>query len=109
MSTKTEISYGGVVVRGAAPYAEDGWNRIAIGGMTLRWIKPCTRCVATTTDQETGERGSRDPLYTLARYRRLGSEVVFGHYLVADAWGERLRVGEPVSILETRPAHQAPA
>ena len=91
-----------LVVRGATPYAEDGWNTIAIGGMTLRWIKPCTRCVATTTDQETGERGSRDPLYTLARYRRVGSEVVFGHYLVADTWGDRLRVGDAVRILETR-------
>lgn len=97
-----------VVVRGAEPYAEDAWNRIAIGGATLRWIKPCTRCVATTTDQETGERGSRDPLYTLARYRRMGSEVVFGHYLVADTWSDRLRVGEPVSILETRLPQRSP-
>ena len=89
-----------LVVRGAAPYAEDGWRRIAIGETTLRWIKPCTRCVATTTDQLTGERGSRDPLFTLARYRRFGAEVVFGHYLVADAWGDRLRVGDPVSVLD---------
>jgi uncharacterized protein YcbX len=97
-----------VVVRGAEPYAEDAWNRIAIGDATLRWIKPCTRCVATMTDQETGERGSRDPLYTLARYRRMASEVVFGHYLVADAWGDRLRVGDPVRILETRRVQRSP-
>jgi uncharacterized protein YcbX len=36
---------------------------------------------------------------TLAQYRRVGNEVVFGHYLVADTWGERLRVGDPVSVL----------
>ena len=89
-----------IVVRGAAPYAEDGWRTITVGETTLRWIKPCTRCVATTTDQLTGERGSREPLYTLARYRRFGAEVVFGHYLVADAWGDRLRVGDPVTVLE---------
>ncbi len=89
-----------LVVRGAAPYAEDGWRTISIGDTVLRWIKPCTRCVATTTDQETGERASREPLYTLARYRRLGSEVAFGHYLVADTWGERLRVGDRVTVLE---------
>ena len=81
-----------LVVRGAAPYAEDRWKTIAVGDTVLRWIKPCTRCVATTTDQETGERKGRDPLYTLAQYRRVGPEVVFGHYLMADTWGERLRV-----------------
>ena len=88
-----------LVVRGAAPYAEDGWKTIAIGDTVLRWIKPCTRCVATTTDQETGERRSREPLATLARYRRVGAEVAFGHYLVADTWSERLRVGDPVRVL----------
>jgi MOSC domain-containing protein len=89
-----------LVVRGAAPYAEDAWKTIAIGETTLRWIKPCTRCVATTTDQETGERASRDPLLTLARYRRLGSEVMFGHYLAPDTWGERLRLGDRVTVLD---------
>ena len=88
-----------LVVRGAAPYAEDRWKAIAIGDTVLRWIKPCMRCVATTTDQETGERMGREPLFTLAQYRRVGSAVAFGHYLVADTWGERLRVGDPVRIL----------
>jgi uncharacterized protein YcbX len=89
-----------LVVRGAAPYAEDGWKTITIGETTLRWIKPCTRCVATTTDQESGERASREPLFTLARYRRMGSEVVFGHYLVADVWGPALRVGDAITIVD---------
>jgi len=89
-----------LVVRGAAPYAEDDWKTIAIGETTLRWIKPCTRCVATTTDQETGERSSRDPLLTLARYRRVGPEVAFGHYLAPETWGERLRVGDRVTVLD---------
>jgi uncharacterized protein YcbX len=88
-----------LVVRGGPPYAEDEWKRLSIGKTTLRWIKPCTRCVATTTDHLTGERHGRDPLLTLARYRRLGPAVVFGHYLVADEWGERLRVGDRVTVL----------
>lgn len=89
-----------LVVRGAAPYAEDHWRTLTVGDTTLRWIKPCKRCVATTTDHETGERRSQEPLYTLARYRRLGNDVTFGHYLVADAWGERLRVGDHVRVIE---------
>jgi len=89
-----------LVVRGAVPYAEDGWRTISMGDTTLRWIKPCTRCVATTTDQETGERASREPLFTLARYRRIGVEVAFGHYFVADTWGDRLRVGDRVTVID---------
>ena len=57
-----------LVVAGAAPYAEDGWEAIEIGGMTLRVVKPCPRCAITTTDQVTGERG-REPLRTLATHR----------------------------------------
>jgi len=89
-----------LVVRGAAPYAEDRWRSISIRDTALRWIKPCTRCVATTTDQETGERASREPLFTLAHYRRIGLNVVFGHYLVADAWGDRLRAGDSVTVID---------
>lgn len=88
-----------IVVRGAVPYAEDAWKRIAIGDHVFRWIKPCTRCAMTMTDQESGARDRREPLFTLSRYRRLGSEVAFGHYLVADEWGGTLRVGDPVSVL----------
>ena len=90
-----------LVVRGGAPYAEDGWKTISIGETTLDWIKPCTRCVATTTDQQTGRRASRDPLFTLAKYRRFGNEVIFGHYFVATSWGERLRVGDSYYCLST--------
>jgi uncharacterized protein YcbX len=86
-----------VVVRGAAPYAEDHWKRVRIGGMILRHIKPCTRCAITMTDQQTGARPSKDPLRALSQYRRLGNEVVFGHYLVAETWSPWLSVGDPVS------------
>ena len=89
-----------LVVRGAEAYAEDRWKRIAIGENVFRWIKPCTRCVMTMTDQETGVRDRRDPLYTLSTYRRLGSEVAFGHYLVADSWSGMLRVGDAVAVLD---------
>ena len=88
-----------LVVRGAPPYAEDAWRTITVGDTMLRWIKPCMRCVATTTDHVTGERANQEPLRTLARYRRVGNEVSFGHYLVADRWGDRLRVGDRVTVV----------
>ena len=87
-----------LVVRGAEPYAEDRWKSFAIGDNRFRWIKQCTRCVATMTDQETGIRSRYEPLLSLSRYRREGSEVVFGHYVVADHWGGQLRLGDPVTL-----------
>ena len=89
-----------LVVRGAKPYAEDDWKTVAIGDTVLRWVKACTRCVTTTTDHMTGERRSREPLATLARYRRQGSSVVFGHYLMPERWGAELQVGDSLRIVE---------
>jgi MOSC domain-containing protein len=94
-----------VVVSGFPAYAEDTWNRIAIGGIQLRWIKACTRCAITMTDQATGERERREPLFTLSTYRRLGREVAFGHYLVAETLSGNIEVGNPVAILER---HETP-
>jgi hypothetical protein len=85
-----------LVVAGGEPYAEDGWGNIEIGGVRLRVVKPCGRCLVTTTDQTTGERG-KEPLRTLATYRKVGGEVMFGQNVVHENIG-RLRVGDPVVI-----------
>jgi uncharacterized protein len=90
-----------VAVRGFPPYAEDRWKRIAIGDIELRWIKPCTRCATTMTDQITGERERREPLYTLSTYRRWGGEVVFGHYFVSETTSGMIEVGNRVTVLES--------
>lgn len=87
-----------LVLTGGAPYAEDTWQDVLIGQIPLHWIKPCTRCKMTMTDQETGARPSGEPLRTLATYRRLGSEVVLGHYFTASADGV-LKVEDPVQVL----------
>jgi uncharacterized protein YcbX len=91
-----------LVVRGASAYAEDSWKTVAIGDTVLRWIKACTRCVTTTTDQVTGERTSREPLATLSTYRRQGLAVVFGQYFMAERWGAEVRVGDALRIVESR-------
>jgi len=86
-----------LVVRGSAPFAEDGWKRIRIGGLPMRVVKPCARCVVTTTDQATGRRDGDEPLRTLATFRRQGQKVMFGQNVVHDATGP-LRVGDPVEL-----------
>ena len=87
-----------VVVAGASPWAEDGWRRVRIGPVSFRVAKPCGRCVVTTIDQDTAERG-REPLMMLGRRRRFGQELVFGQNLIPDTPG-RITVGDPVEILE---------
>jgi uncharacterized protein YcbX len=83
-----------LVVGGAQPYDEDRWERVEINGIRLRIVKPCARCVITTTDQATTERG-QEPLRTLARYRKSWGQVMFGQNAVHETLG-RLRVGDRV-------------
>ncbi|MFD8753993.1 MOSC domain-containing protein [Kitasatospora sp. NPDC059577] len=95
------------VVTGTEPWAEDGWRRIRIGGLTFKVVKPCGRCVITTTDQETGERRGKEPLRTLARHHRLLRKAAFGQNLIperpsgveGDVLGT-LRLGDEVEVLE---------
>ncbi|MFF3316094.1 MOSC domain-containing protein [Streptomyces sp. NPDC003035] len=86
-----------VVVDGTAPWAEDGWTRLSIGEVTFRVARSCGRCVVTTTDQATAERG-KEPLRTLARHRKDGSRLIFGQNLVPEHTGT-IRVGDEVTIL----------
>jgi uncharacterized protein YcbX len=86
-----------VVVSGYRPWEEDRWRRIRIGDVSFRVAKPCGRCVVTTTDQTTGERGSQ-PLKMLAARRRFGKNLVFGQNLIPDSPGH-IRVGDPIEII----------
>ena len=88
-----------VVISGAPAWAEDAWTggRIRIGGLGFRVPTPCDRCVVTTTDQETGERG-REPLRTLGRYRNVEADLLFATNLIPDGTGE-ISVGDHVEVL----------
>ncbi|TPQ22430.1 MOSC domain-containing protein [Streptomyces sporangiiformans] len=87
-----------LVVSGTEPWAEDDWSRIAVGEATFRVAKGCGRCVVTTTDQDTAERGG-EPLRTLGRHRRVGGKLLFGQNLVPESLGT-VRLGDPVRILD---------
>jgi uncharacterized protein YcbX len=94
-----------IVISGAAPWAEDGWKKIRVGAVTLDIVKPCTRCVVTTTDQQTGAKESNEPLATLKNFRLLRQPgltgVVFGQNAVPAALGT-MAVGDTVEVLETQ-------
>ncbi|MEQ1736796.1 MAG: MOSC N-terminal beta barrel domain-containing protein [Rhodoglobus sp.] len=96
-----------LVVRGAAPFAEDGWTRIRIGEATFRVVKGCDRCVLTTLDPETGEK-QMEPITTLARHRRWDGKTWFAANLVPDSPGAVMHVGDEVEVLEERDASDGP-
>jgi hypothetical protein len=85
-----------LVVAGGEAFAEDSWKNIEVGGVRLRMVKPCGRCVVTTTDQATTARGT-EPLRTLATYRKVDGEVMFGQNAVHESTGG-LRIGDAVVI-----------
>lgn len=87
-----------VVVAGCPPYAEDGWTACTIGGgVRLLGAELCVRCVITTTDQSTSARG-KEPLKTLAEYRKASKGVVFGRYF-NGLNGGCLAVGDALDVL----------
>jgi len=88
-----------LVVSGNLPFAEDGWRRIRVGKAILRLVKPCTRCVATTVDQDTAETGL-EPLRTLATFRRWKDGVIFGQNAIIERLAP-IRAGDPVEVLES--------
>lgn len=89
-----------IVVAGAAPFAEDTWPLLRAGDVVLRNAGKSDRCIVTTTDQLTGERG-KEPLRTLATFRRdpvEPSSVYFGVNYINETKRGTLRVGDTVEI-----------
>ncbi|MFH8569158.1 MOSC domain-containing protein [Streptomyces sp. NPDC017993] len=84
----------------SVPHTEDRARRITIGGAELGYAKLAVRCAVTLVDQEAGARQGREPLRTLAGYRRAASGgVVFGAKFSVARPG-KLSVGDEVVVQE---------
>lgn len=84
------------VFTGGKPFEEDDWKKIKIGAVQFEAVKPCARCVITTTDQETAERAP-EPLLTLSKFRKVGNEVMFGMNVVCHTTGF-INVGDQIEL-----------
>jgi uncharacterized protein YcbX len=96
-----------VVVTGGPAWEEDGWRRIRIGNALFRAVKGCDRCTITMTDPDSVARG-KEPIATLAKYRRWDGETWFGMQLIPDNPGVTIAVGDDVEILHSVPAPDGP-
>ncbi len=85
-----------IVVRDCPPFAEDTWSRIEAPDLELAVVKPCTRCAITTVNQQTGETG-KEPLRTLATFRKTDDGVIFGQNCVHTGPGT-LRIGDELHV-----------
>ncbi len=72
-----------IVLRGLPAWAEDRIDTLSLGPVTLRLVKPCTRCTIPSIDQQSGER-STDPTPALKQFRfsRALRGVMFGENAV---------------------------
>jgi uncharacterized protein YcbX len=86
-----------IVLSGCAPYVEDTWQRIRIDSIEFAVVKPCARCVITTTDQKTASIG-KEPLKTLATYRNSRRGVLFGQNLIHASTGT-IHIGASVTVI----------
>ncbi len=85
-----------IVIEGCAPFEEDEFKTLtSSSGVVISSAKSCARCVITTTDQKTTERGV-EPLKTLATYRGSEHGVLFGQNYIVNQSGN-LKVGDELA------------
>lgn len=87
-----------LVVNANDAFDEDNWKNLRIGDLVFEVVKPCARCVMTTIDPETGMTG-KEPLKTLATYRKKNGKVLFGQNTIIKSEGV-IRVGDEIRIVE---------
>ena len=90
-----------IVVEGSAPWEEDHWRKLAVGGQKFDIVKPSSRCVLTTVDPDTGVKDpGLQPLRTLSGYRRTADGVIFGQNALNESPGV-IHVDDSVIVIES--------
>ncbi|KAK3131055.1 hypothetical protein QOZ80_6BG0501430 [Eleusine coracana subsp. coracana] len=68
-----------IVTSGSTPYNEDNWKRLRIGDAYFTSMGGCNRCQMINLYQNSGQVvKSKEPLATLASYRRQKGKILFG-------------------------------
>jgi uncharacterized protein len=78
------------------PFAEDDWQRVRVGAVDFRFAEVCDRCVLTTIDATTFRTG-KEPIRTLARFRKWDGKTWFGVRLIPLTEGV-IRTGDEVVV-----------
>ncbi|MCW8930842.1 MAG: MOSC N-terminal beta barrel domain-containing protein [Gammaproteobacteria bacterium] len=92
-----------IVLSGCEPYEEDRFGHFKINQIDFFAVKPCSRCVITTINPQTGEKESKEPLKTLSQFRKKSNKVFFGQNLLhklTTISDNRLNVGDKIEIIQ---------
>jgi uncharacterized protein YcbX len=81
-----------LVFQGGNPFEEDNFKGFGVGSSKLVAVKPCARCILTTIDPETGEKG-KEPLKTLSEFRKKGNKILFGQNIIVHQIG-KIKIGD---------------
>jgi len=89
-----------IVFTGGVPFQEDEMKAFSIADITFFGVKPCARCVITTIDLLTGQKG-KEPLKTLSTYRQRNNKLYFGQNLLFDKAANTgpISVGDTITLL----------
>lgn len=90
-----------LVVDGPPPYDEDQWFEFEIGQRQFYGVKPCARCIMTTINPQRGEFSGKEPLKTLAAYRKVNNKIFFGQNVITRTTG-LLQVGDSVRVMSRK-------
>jgi len=93
-----------VIIGAPAAFVEDHWRVLRVGDLTLRVVKPCTRCVITTQNPASGDvTEPMEPLRTLKAMGRVmpgpRPEPIFGQNAIPDGGG-MIAVGDAVEVID---------
>lgn len=91
-----------IIISGGMAHIEDSLRHVHINGTEFYGVKPCARCVMTTIDAETAIKG-KEPLKTLATYRKVDHKILFGENFIPKGSGQ-IKVGDTLEVSEFKKA-----
>jgi uncharacterized protein YcbX len=87
-----------IVFTGGHAHIEEELAAFSINSIHFLGVKPCSRCVMTTINQQTATRG-KEPLKTLASYRTKNNKIYFGQNILQQQNGF-INIGDEIKIAQ---------
>ncbi len=87
-----------IVFSGGNAFDEDNFVDFSINNMQFKAVKLCSRCIMITINQATGI-SSAEPLKTLATYRTINNNVMFGKNVIALQTNGFVQVNDELKLL----------
>ncbi|UEG50114.1 MOSC domain-containing protein [Ferruginibacter lapsinanis] len=89
-----------IVFSGGKPFEEDTMAVFEINGINFYGVKLCARCAITTIDQNSAEK-NKEPLKTLASYRKKNFNIYFGQNVIHGGSG-KINIGDTIRVIKTK-------